>query len=42
MQLQGEMGHGKKVYKGLFQGLRLIYVNEGIRGVQKGLGAAVG
>ncbi|ODV90049.1 hypothetical protein CANCADRAFT_1780 [Tortispora caseinolytica NRRL Y-17796] len=42
MQLQGELSgtNAKKVYTGLFQALRVIYKNEGIRGWQRGLTAA--
>ncbi|KAK9354573.1 mitochondrial carrier domain-containing protein [Lipomyces doorenjongii] len=43
MQLQGELharGETKKVYTGLFQALRVIFKNEGIRGWQRGLGSA--
>ncbi|KAK9369684.1 mitochondrial carrier domain-containing protein [Lipomyces kononenkoae] len=43
MQLQGELharGEIKKVYTGLFQALRVILKNEGIRGWQRGLGSA--
>jgi solute carrier family 25, member 34/35 len=54
LQLQGELaakGQVKKVYTGVFQALRLIAVNEGIKGIpfllllisgtQRGLGVAV-
>lgn len=44
MQLQGELaskGQAKKVYTGLFQALRVILKNEGVRGWQRGLGCAV-
>lgn len=42
MQLQGELSttKGPKVYKNPIQALFLIYKNEGIRGIQKGLGCA--
>ncbi|KAK9378315.1 mitochondrial carrier domain-containing protein [Kockiozyma suomiensis] len=43
MQLQGELaskGQAKKVYTGLFQALRVILKNEGVRGWQRGLGCA--
>jgi len=43
MQLQGELvkGGGEKVYKNAIDVLAKTYRNEGIRGVQRGLGAAV-
>lgn len=44
LQLQGELaarGQVKKVYTSVFQALRIIAVKEGIRGTQRGLGAAV-
>ena len=40
MQLQGELSKNsnvKKIYKNPFQALSLIYKNEGIKGIQKGL-----
>lgn len=40
MQLQGELSKSsnvKKIYKNPFQALSLIYKNEGIKGIQKGL-----
>lgn len=40
MQLQGELSKDsnvKKIYKNPFQALSLIYKNEGIKGIQKGL-----
>jgi solute carrier family 25, member 34/35 len=40
LQLQGELtaeGHYRKHYTGVFQSLILIYRNEGVRGLQKGL-----
>ncbi|KAK9449663.1 mitochondrial carrier domain-containing protein [Limtongia smithiae] len=43
LQLQGELharGEVQKVYTGLFQALRVILKNEGIRGWQRGLGCA--
>ncbi|ODQ46921.1 hypothetical protein PICMEDRAFT_72947 [Pichia membranifaciens NRRL Y-2026] len=42
MQLQGELSKtkGPKVYKNPLQALVLIYKNEGIRGIQKGLACA--
>lgn len=42
MQLQGELSKtkGPKVYKNPVQALVLIYKNEGIRGIQKGLACA--
>jgi solute carrier family 25, member 34/35 len=56
LQLQGELaarGQVKKIYTGVFQALRVIAINEGIRGIirnlknglipgtQRGLGVAV-
>lgn len=44
MQLQGELharGEVKKVYTGLFQGLRTIAKSEGLASCQRGLVAAV-
>ncbi|KAK9458790.1 mitochondrial carrier domain-containing protein [Lipomyces oligophaga] len=43
LQLQGELaarGQAQKVYTGLFQALKVILQNEGIRGWQRGLGCA--
>jgi len=40
LQLQGELqrqGVYVKSYRGMFHGLYVIFVNEGIRGIQKGL-----
>ena len=44
LQLQGELAaqsQTKRVYTGVLQGVRVIYVNEGLRGLFAGLGAAV-
>ena len=44
LQLQGELqtrGAGPRPYKGLWHGMRVIAANEGLRGVQKGLPAAL-
>lgn len=43
MQLQGELvkGGGTKVYKNAIDVLVKTYRNEGLRGVQRGLGPAV-
>ena len=41
LQLQGELSHGSnyaKPYKNVFQAFYLIVKNEGVRGIQKGLG----
>ncbi|SCU94654.1 LADA_0G10066g1_1 [Lachancea dasiensis] len=41
MQLQGEMTtHGQKIYKNPVQALGVIFKNEGVRGLQKGLSCA--
>ena len=41
MQLQGEMSaSAAKVYKNPIQGMAVIFKNEGIKGLQKGLNAA--
>ena len=45
MQLQGELtasGNFVKTYKNPIQAFSVIYHNEGIKGIQKGLGPAVG
>ena len=43
LQLQGELmkGGGEKVYKNVFDVLIKTWRNEGLRGVQRGLGPAV-
>ena len=44
LQLQGELAarsHAKRAYTGVFQGVGVIYVKEGLRGLFAGLGAAV-
>ncbi|PUU78994.1 mitochondrial carrier domain-containing protein [Tuber borchii] len=43
LQLQGELSaksQTKRVYTGVFQGVRVILANEGLRGLMAGLGAA--
>ncbi|KAI5811097.1 mitochondrial carrier domain-containing protein [Peziza echinospora] len=43
LQLQGELAaksETKRLYTGVFQGVRVIVVNEGVRGILAGLGAA--
>lgn len=43
IQLQGELSKfHQKFYKNIFNGIRLVYKNEGIRGLQKGLLSAYG
>jgi len=44
LQLQGELSaksQTKRVYTGVFQGVRVILKNEGPRGLMAGLGSAV-
>lgn len=44
LQLQGELAaqsQTKRVYTGVFQGVRVIYAKEGLRGLFAGLGTAV-
>lgn len=44
LQLQGELkakGDAPKQYRGVLQGLRVVYTNEGMKGLLRGLSCAV-
>jgi len=40
MQVQGQLGQGKVMYRGVFSGLHQIWMTEGLRGLQRGIGAS--
>lgn len=45
LQLQGELqakDQTQRLYRGVFHGVRVIYKNEGMRGLLRGLNCAVG
>ena len=41
MQVQGEQGHKTRAFKNSFHAFQTIIKNEGIKGIQKGLGPAI-
>lgn len=45
LQLQGELqarADAPRMYKGVLHGVKVVYQNEGMRGLLRGLGCAVG